>query len=220
MNSKIIEGTFKIILIGNSGVGKTSILQRYIFDSFYDNMLSTIGLSSKNKEITLKNGKTIMLQLFDTAGQERFHSLSRSYFRNTNAVLFVYAVNDKKSFENIRDWIKIFMENHNGKKDIPFYLIENKNDLNREIEENLIDDFLNEYNFGFKSVSANEMRKILLMNCFKKYQNYYFKNLKIIPIIKKVLILKKKIIIIIKDVVPSECKINIKIIMFNLLFLF
>ena len=178
MNSKIIEDTFKIILIGNSGVGKTSILQRYIFDSFYDNMLSTIGLSSKNKEITLKNGKTIMLQLFDTAGQERFHSLSRSYFRNTNAVLFVYAVNDKKSFENIRDWIKIFMENHNGKKDILFYLIENKNDLNREIEENLIDDFLNEYNFGFKSVSAKLNEENIINELFQEISELLFQKFK------------------------------------------
>ena len=125
----------------------------------------------------------INLKLFDTAGQEKYRSVSKSYFRNADGVLFVYAVNDLESFEDIKEWINLFMENHNGKKDIPLYLIENKNDLDRKVAENLIDDFLNENKFKFKSISAKlnddneinelfqELGEILYNNYFKGDEN-------------------------------------------------
>ena len=133
MNINDIEESFKIIILGNSDVGKTSILQRFIFNTFSESILSTIGINSTDKVITLENGKNINLKLFDTAGQEKYRSVSKSYFRNTDGVLFVYAVNDLKSFEDIKNWINLFMENHNGKKNIPLYLIENKNDMDRNV---------------------------------------------------------------------------------------
>ena len=154
MSELDIVASFKIIIIGNSGVGKTSILERFILDKFDESLLSTIGINFSEKVILLENGKKIKLKLYDTAGQEKFNSISRSYFRNADGVLFVYAVNDLNSFQNIKNWIELFMENHNGKKNIPLYLIENKNDLDRKVEEYLIDEFLNEYKFEFKSTSA------------------------------------------------------------------
>ena len=154
MSTNEIVASFKVIIIGNSGVGKTSLLQRFLYNTFNENMFATLGMNTTNKEITLKNGQTIILKLFDTAGQERFRSLSRAFFRNVDCVLFVYGANDIKSFENISDWIRIFLENHNGRKDIPLYLIENKNDLERSVEQKSIDEFLKEYKFRFKSVSA------------------------------------------------------------------
>ena len=154
MSELDIVASFKIIIIGNSGVGKTSILERFILDKFDESLLSTIGINFSEKVIILENGKKIKLKLYDTAGQEKFNSISRSYFRNADGVLFVYAVNDLNSFQNIKNWIELFMENHNGKKNIPLYLIENKNDLDRKVEEYLIDEFLNEYKFEFKSTSA------------------------------------------------------------------
>ena len=179
--------SFKIIIIGDSGVGKTSLLQRFIFDKFYERTKSTLGLDYANKEIKLKNDKMILLKLFDTAGQEKFRSLSKSYFRNADGVLFVYSVNDIKSFENIRDWIQKFISDHNGKKDIPLYLIENKNDLNREVEDYLINEFLNEYKFRFKSVSAkvnednsiNELFQEISELLFKKYTDSNIRQKKI-----------------------------------------
>ena len=102
MNDKI-EASFKIITIGNSGVGKTSIFQRFIYDTFDENLLSTTVINYTSKNISLSNGKIIQLKLFDTAGQERFYSLSKSYFRNADAVLFVNSANDIQSFENIID---------------------------------------------------------------------------------------------------------------------
>ena len=71
MNDLVIEPTFKIIIIGNSGVGKTSILQRYLLNKFYENTIATIGLVSTEKEIILKDGKKIKLKLFDTQLQDK-----------------------------------------------------------------------------------------------------------------------------------------------------
>ena len=118
----------------------------------------------------------INLKLFDTAGQEKFRSISKSYFRNADGVLFVYAVNDLKSFQNIKNWIEIFMENHNGKKNIPLYLIENKNDLDRKVEEYLIDDFLNEYKFEFKSTSAKLNDGNTINELFQELSELLYKN--------------------------------------------
>ena len=147
--------SFKIITIGNCGVGKTSILQRFIEGTFNEDLMPTFGMNYKIKINTLKNGKKIQLKLFDTAGQEKYRSLSKSFFKNVDGVLFVYALNDKNSFDNIKHWIKTFIDNHNGKKDIPLYLIENKNDLEKEVNKELVNDFLLEnINFKFKSISA------------------------------------------------------------------
>ena len=183
MNINEAKESFKIITMGNSGVGKTSLLKRFIFNSFSDNLLSTLGLEFTSKEITLKNGKKIILKLFDTAGQEKYRSLSKSYFKNVDGVLFVYAVNDLKSFENIKDWIKIFTGNNDGKNDIPIYLIENKNDLEKQVNEQLILDFLNKYNFRFKSVSAKINKGNSINELFQEiseilYQNFKNSNLK------------------------------------------
>ena len=173
------EASFKIITIGNCGVGKTSIFQRFIYDTFNNDLISTIGINYTCKDITLSNDKIVQLKLFDTAGQERYHSLTKSYYKNADAVLFVYAINDIKSFENIKDWIQLYMNNNYGNNNnyIPLYLIENKNDLNREVNQNLIDDFLNNNNFIFKSISAklnenNSINQLFMELSELLYNNY------------------------------------------------
>ena len=176
MSELDIVASFKIIIIGNSGVGKTSILERFILDKFDESLLSTIGINFSEKVIILENGKKIKLKLYDTAGQEKFNSISRSYFRNADGVLFVYAVNDLNSFQNIKNWIELFMENHNGKKNIPLYLIENKNDLDRKVEEYLIDEFLNEYKFEFKSTSAKLNDGNTINELFQELSELLYKN--------------------------------------------
>ena len=147
--------SYKVILIGNSSVGKTCIINRLLYNSFSDNLFSTIGVNIFNKSMILQNGQKIILNVHDTAGQEKYRALSKSFFRNVDAVLFVYDISNLESFTNIKDWIELFMESNNGKKDIPNYLIENKNDLEREVDENLVNNFLKENTlFKFKSISA------------------------------------------------------------------
>ena len=127
------ELIFKIITIGNSGVGKTSIIKRYVHNSFDEQSLSTIGIGIAFKEVTLKNGKSIKLKFIDTAGQETYKALTKTYYKNTDGVLFIFSLDDRKSFVEISDWIKSFKNANND--NIPKYLIGNKSDLNEKCVE-------------------------------------------------------------------------------------
>ena len=109
------ELVFKVITIGDSSVGKTSIIRRYIYNVFDDNTMSTIGLTFCFKEVKLKNGKKVQLKLVDTAGQEKYNALTKSYFKNVDGVLFIFDFNNLESFQNIEKWINLFEENNNGK---------------------------------------------------------------------------------------------------------
>jgi len=145
------EIIFKVITLGDSGVGKTSIIRRYANNIFDESILSTVGIGFVFKDVELQNKKKIKLKLIDTAGQEKFRSLAKSYFKNTDGVLFVYSFDIPESFENLKEWIKLFKDNHNGKNDIPMLLIGNKSDLEIGDEEekiknkNMVTQFLEEY---------------------------------------------------------------------------
>ena len=154
-NDDVLE--YKIILIGDSCVGKTAILRRYIYNIYEEAIISTLGISFAFKEVTLKNGIKIKLKLVDTAGQERFKSLASSYFKNANGVLFVFDISNLKSFKDIERWINIFEESNNRKDKVIKYLIGNKDDLDdKKIDQEMIDNFLKTYNYNFKKTSAKE----------------------------------------------------------------
>lgn len=94
----------KLLMIGDSGVGKTCLLLRYANDSFSPTFITTIGIDFKIKNIEI-DAKRIKLQIWDTAGQERFRTITTSYFRGAQGILLVYDVTDRRSFESIRNWI-------------------------------------------------------------------------------------------------------------------
>ena len=146
--------TFKIITIGDSDVGKTSIIRRYLYNMFDSDNMATIGVNFSYKVITLKNKVNVKIKLIDTAGQEKFKSLAKSYYKNADAALFVFALNDLDSFNHINDWVKSFKENNGAS--IPIYLIGNKFDIeNKTVEQTQIDEFLKEYNtFKYYPASA------------------------------------------------------------------
>ena len=95
---------FKLLLIGNSGVGKSCLLMRYAENSFTENFFNTIGVDFKIKNIHLDKSM-IKLQIWDTAGQERFRTLTSSYYRGAHGIIIVYDVCDRDSFENVRQWM-------------------------------------------------------------------------------------------------------------------
>jgi len=94
----------KLLMIGDSGVGKTCLLLRYANDSFSPTFITTIGIDFKIKTVCLDN-TVVKLQIWDTAGQERFRTITTSYFRGAQGILLVYDVCDRGSFENISNWI-------------------------------------------------------------------------------------------------------------------
>lgn len=149
---------FKIITLGNAGVGKTSILRRFLSNTFEDNSLSTIGMEFSSKKINLKDNSQISLRLLDTSGQERYQSLALNYFKNANGVLFVFALNNVESFKNLNKWIQLFKDN--SKSNIPKYLVGTKSDLSTEIDQNEIEDFSKTTNMKYYQISSKENKNI------------------------------------------------------------
>merc|ERR1719203_1151386 len=96
---------FKILMIGDAGVGKSSMLLRFTDDSFDDHIQSTIGVDFKVKHMDV-NDKRVKLTIWDTAGQERFRTLTSSYYRGAQGVVMVYDVTRRESFENLEQWLK------------------------------------------------------------------------------------------------------------------
>ena len=99
------ELKLKILIIGDSAVGKTSMLLKYVENFFPEAHMSTIGVEYKTKTITTDKYK-ITLQIWDTAGQERFKSITRTFYSNANGIIFVYDITSKESFEGVKNWIK------------------------------------------------------------------------------------------------------------------
>lgn len=122
--------TFKIIILGDSGVGKTSLLHRYIDDRFNRNYKATIGADFSHKDIRVDN-RLYTLQLWDTAGQERFQSLGTSFYRGADGCIVVYDLHNRRSQEHVRVWKDEFLINTNcdNPEEYPFVTLGNKADL-------------------------------------------------------------------------------------------
>eukprot|EP00656_Telonema_subtile_P054877 TRINITY_DN82_c0_g1_i1.p1 TRINITY_DN82_c0_g1~~TRINITY_DN82_c0_g1_i1.p1 ORF type:complete len:227 (+),score=89.71 TRINITY_DN82_c0_g1_i1:128-808(+) len=116
----------KLLLIGDSGVGKSCLLCRYSEDSFHNKFITTIGIDFKIRTIELE-GKKIKLQIWDTAGQERFRTITQAYYRGAMGILLVYDVTDEKSFENIRSWMRNIEQHANT--EVVKVLLGNKCDM-------------------------------------------------------------------------------------------
>ena len=154
-----VDFEFKIITLGNSGAGKTSIIKRFVDDVFDEYQLSTLGNSFSFRKIKI-NDTYIKLNFIDTSGQEKFRSLSLSYFRHVDVVLFVFDLNEPKSFVSIQYWMDFLNENYSGKNIKAKYLVGNKNDLEQKVDQNLIDELTKKNNMSFFSTSAKTKNQI------------------------------------------------------------
>ena len=151
--SKIEE--VKIMTLGNSLVGKSSFILKYIDDIFNDNYLSTLGVDFKQKEIKLKNGKKVRLRIFDTAGQEKFKSASLTFIKKTDGIILIYDISNYDSFKATNGWMESIKDN--GKKDLPIILVGNKCDLSdeeRQVSLKEGEDKANEFQIPFFETSC------------------------------------------------------------------
>ena len=148
------EYIYKILLLGDSQVGKSCILTRYIDNSFKENHLSTFGLDYKMKDVQLDDGKNVKVQIWDTAGQDRFRSVTRNYFKGANGIILIYDITFKETFENVRNWIKQIKEEVSEK--VCIILVGNKIDKGEErvITKEEGEKMANEYNLKFFECSA------------------------------------------------------------------
>ena len=146
---------FKVLVIGDSGVGKSCIMVRFTEDEFNESFISTIGIDFKVKTIDV-NGVTVKLQIWDTAGQERFHTITAHYFRGAMGVMLVYDVCDNTSFINIKKWMRSIQkdEGFNGQ----IMILGNKCDRkdSRVISKGRGEVIANEYGVRYMETSAKE----------------------------------------------------------------
>ena len=165
---------FKIVLIGDSGVGKTNILSRYINNEFSLATQSTVGVEFGSK-IIKKNGKVIKLQIWDTAGQERYKSITSAYYKGSRGAFVVYDITRKTTYDNIDKWIGELKTN--GSEDVLIMLVGNKSDLEdkREVITEEVEKKAQEQKLAFCETSALNGKNV----------EYAFENL-INEILKKV----------------------------------
>ena len=144
---------FKLVLIGDSGVGKTNILSRYLTNQFSASTQPTVGVEFGSK-IIKKGEKLIKLQIWDTAGQERYKSITSAYYKGAKGAFVVYDISRKSTFDNVDKWINELK--NNGSEDVFILLVGNKSDLNdqREISEEEVKKKAEVYNIAFCETSA------------------------------------------------------------------
>eukprot|EP01119_Soliformovum_irregulare_P011682 TRINITY_DN2951_c0_g1_i1.p1 TRINITY_DN2951_c0_g1~~TRINITY_DN2951_c0_g1_i1.p1 ORF type:complete len:205 (-),score=55.01 TRINITY_DN2951_c0_g1_i1:189-803(-) len=150
---------FKLLLIGDSGVGKSCLLLRFADDTYTESYISTIGVDFKIRTIEL-NGKVIKLQIWDTAGQERFRTITSSYYRGAHGIIVVYDITDQVSYNNVKQWLqeieRYACENVNK------LLVGNKSDLTnkRVVDTNTAKEFADSLGIPFLETSAKNATNV------------------------------------------------------------
>ena len=144
--------TFNIITLGSSEVGKTCIIRRYIDNEYISSTISTIGIDCKAKIFTINSIKYKIIY-YDTAGQERYASISSKYIKSANGVILVYDITNKKSFSKIQEWSSILNKDNNNYCAV---LVGNKKDLDskREVSQNEGLNLANQLNIDFFETSC------------------------------------------------------------------
>lgn len=151
---------FKILVVGDSGVGKSCMLLRFADDIFTESHISTIGVDFKIQTLTLEDGKMAKLQIWDTAGQDRFRTITSSYYRGAHGILVVFDLNDPHSFENVPYWLAEI--DHYCSSNCPpkLILVGNKSDLPSNVEAEKVKTFCSQNNLTYIETSAKNGNNI------------------------------------------------------------
>jgi len=150
---------YKLLIIGDSGVGKSCLLLRFADDIFTDSFISTIGVDFKIKTIDI-DGSKVKLQIWDTAGQERFRTITSSYYRGAHGIIVVYDVTEQKTFTNITKWLKE-IDTFAGPL-VQKVLVGNKNDMANErvVSVDQGQELATKLNIPFIETSAKESHNV------------------------------------------------------------
>ena len=192
------DAEYKMILVGNSTIGKTTLFKKLSKDVFNENNVSTIGMDKKTLEYEIniqENGKevkkNIKISLYDTAGQERYLSSTKSYFKRANGVILLYSIIDIKSFNNLPKWlneIKEVLDNDERNKYLIFligtkYDIVQNNEDKRQVSVNEASDFCEKNNllwygeYSSKNTSQETFNKLFAEFGKKLYEKIGFNRL-------------------------------------------
>jgi len=191
--------SLSFILIGDSAVGKSNFLSRYMRNTFNLIFLSSMSAVTKEKKIILINDQNFYeLTIWDTAGQERFKSIPRTYYRNVDGVLLLFDINDKSGFENVKNWINDVNENidttEGEEKDVVIYLLGNKVDLTINDDNNKEEGKEEEEKKEKERVAKEEIEKLVNELKIKYYDISCKWNLNIDEVVARIILdcIKKK----------------------------
>ena len=167
--------TFKIVLLGESGVGKTSIISQFIEQTFQEDLQSSSGGTFSSKSFEYENGKILKFEIWDTAGQERYRSLTKMFYKDANAAVLVYDITRKITFEELQSyWIEQIKES--APSNIILSVVANKNDLitDEEVDEGKAREYANEIGAFFCTTSAKNSNGIndLFLQIAKKHTGF------------------------------------------------
>ncbi|KAJ2744844.1 ras GTPase [Coemansia sp. BCRC 34301] len=150
---------FKLLLIGDSGVGKSCLLLRFADDTYTESYISTIGVDFKIRTIELE-GKTVKLQIWDTAGQERFRTITSSYYRGAHGIIVVYDVTDSQSFSDVKQWLQEI--DRYASEGVNKLLVGNKSDLvdARQVDFTAAKEMADSLGISFLETSAKDSTNV------------------------------------------------------------
>ena len=178
------ECVYKVLLLGDTTVGKTCFLMKYTDKTFQDIHMATIGLDYRLKSMKLKNGKNIKLQIWDTAGQDRFRAITKNYYKGSHGIILIYDVTNIQTFENVKSWVNQIREE--ASTNVIIYIAANKIDMEeeRKVSKEEGEKLAQELGFPFMETSAksgvniNETFDDLVERIDKVYGNAPQKNSK------------------------------------------
>ncbi|KAI0479295.1 P-loop containing nucleoside triphosphate hydrolase protein [Xylariaceae sp. FL0804] len=159
LNRDRYDYLFKLLLIGDSGVGKSCLLLRFADDTYTESYISTIGVDFKIRTIEL-DGKTVKLQIWDTAGQERFRTITSSYYRGAHGICVVYDVTDMDSFNNVKQWLQEI--DRYATEGVNKLLVGNKSDMSdkKVVEYTVAKEFADSLGIPFLETSAKNASNV------------------------------------------------------------
>ena len=148
------ETVYKVLLLGDTTVGKTCFLMKYTDKTFQDIHMATIGLDYRLKTMKLKNGKDIKLQIWDTAGQDRFRAITKNYYKGSHGIILIYDVTNLQTFENVKTWVNQIREETTT--NVVIYIAANKIDMEteRKVTKQEGESLAQELGFPFMETSA------------------------------------------------------------------
>ena len=172
------ECIYKVLLLGDTTVGKTCFLMKYTDKTFIEEHMTTIGLDYRLKSLKLKSGKELKLQIWDTAGQERFRTITKSYYKGSEGIILIYDVTKRESFENVKTWVSQIREEVCQKAVI--YVVGNKIDMNetRVVTTEEGEKLSKELELPFKEASAKNGTNVdeTFSDLAEMIDNIYGKN--------------------------------------------
>eukprot|EP01120_Amphizonella_sp_Union-15-10_P005984 TRINITY_DN1850_c0_g2_i1.p1 TRINITY_DN1850_c0_g2~~TRINITY_DN1850_c0_g2_i1.p1 ORF type:complete len:188 (+),score=41.44 TRINITY_DN1850_c0_g2_i1:38-601(+) len=153
----------KVLIIGDSSVGKSSLLVQYTEGNFTDTFISTIGVDFKIQTLNM-NGQRVRLQIWDTAGQEKFRTITSSYYRGTHGVIVVFDLSNQETFDHVQNWMAEIDKSCGTK--VKKLLVGNKSDLEKTVSEEQIKELIENENIPYIETSAKNCSNV--KEAFKK----------------------------------------------------